>query len=140
MSEQRFGVYWNLHKGGFSICLMKSAKTRGTVVAHASEIAIEDVTMVVNEGGRQRSIAKAKEVHAFMSGRLVGFRGTLTDAGREMGLTPSDPAPIDGAPLRYNPHVCGSFFLNDAEQTPVTHAARVYGREEGGKARLTVQL
>lgn len=137
------GIYWNLKKGGFSICLLKSAKTRGTVIAHASSVDLVDVVTTVSESGRLRSVTKAKEVHAWLAGNLASFEGELTEAGQALFAgsdfsalrAPSAPAP-QGARLRYNPHRAATFTTEDG--APCHGAPRVACRiGSDGKAILS---
>lgn len=133
----RVGVYWNLKRGGYSLCLLKSDSTRGTVIAHCRAVAVASAAMVVKEGGRLRSVAKFKEVHAWIAGDLLSFDGETTEAGSALGLSPSTVAPCDGDRFRYNPHVAATFFLDDAARSPITHADRVSAVEVDGKPVLT---
>src|SRR4030095_13127707 len=78
-------VYWNLHKGGFSIKALDGA-AKGRVIAYASDVFLRDVSFKVSERGRLRSITRHKEVHAGMQGRLAGFAGTVTAQGELAGV------------------------------------------------------
>ena len=123
----RVGVYVNLRTGGFSLCLLRSDKTRGAVVAHARAVVLSDCRMVVSEGGRQRSVARFKEVHAWLSGELRAFDGTLTPAGAAAGLRAPWSAALErgaavaakrGRRVRYNPHT-GATFVGADDGAPV---------------------
>jgi len=128
----KVGIYWNLNKGGYSLCVMKSDRTRGTVIAHCVAVDVTGARMVVSEGGRLRSIARHKEVHAWITGELASFDGTVTDAGAALGLVPSAAAvaPV-GERLRYNPHRSAT-FTTDAG-APVHDAASVACRMVDGR-------
>lgn len=65
---QRVHVFFNLHKGGYSI---KDKKT-GLVVAYADTVLLENCIFRVQQGGRQKTIAeKRKRVHAIVEGDFV---------------------------------------------------------------------
>ena len=61
-------VYWNLHKGRFSVQDYKTGK----VIEHRNMIYMTDVKFHVRKGGNQRVRDEGrKNVHAFMIGNLV---------------------------------------------------------------------
>ena len=133
----RVGIYWNLKTGGFSMCLLKSDKTRGAVVAHCESVDLQNVRLMVSEGGRLRSVAKYKEVHAWLAGDLQGFTGTLTEAGIAAGLEPSPLAPPPaGERFRYNPHRAPT-FTRDSDASPIHESPRASCRmDSAGRAVL----
>jgi hypothetical protein len=133
----RVGIYWNLKTGGFSMCLLKSDKTRGPVVAHCEAVDLQNVRLVVSEGGRLRSVAKYKEVHAWLAGDLQAFTGTLTEAGKAAGLESSPLAsPPAGERIRYNPHRAAT-FTRDSDASPIHEATRATCRmDSDGRAVL----
>jgi hypothetical protein len=60
-------VYWNLHKGCWSVM---DAGTR-KVIGHAMQILIREASFSVSETGRERVRAtRRKEVHAFVIGEI----------------------------------------------------------------------
>lgn len=60
-------VYYNLHRGGFSI----RDKRSGLVVAYASTVMLSNAIFKVSEKGRQHVIEeRRKRVHAFVEGRF----------------------------------------------------------------------
>ncbi len=64
-------VYRNLHNGKLSVMAI-NINGDMTVVAHTESVCIKDAKLTVNETGRQRVIReKQKNVHAFVSGRIV---------------------------------------------------------------------
>lgn len=66
--SQRVHVFYNLHKGGYSI---KDKKT-GLVVAYADTVRLENCVFRVQQGGRQKTIAeKRKRVHAIVEGDFL---------------------------------------------------------------------
>jgi hypothetical protein len=104
-------VYFNLHKKLFSVRALEGAH-RGRVIAHRTQIRLEDVIFQVSQAGRERVLREQrKNVHA-------GVRGTWV------------PDPADGVAhakttltaLTYNPYKYSS-FVNLDTQEPV-HTAR----------------
>ena len=64
---QQVQVYYNLHRGGFSI---RDKKT-GLVVAYANTVMLSNAIFKVSEKGRQHVIEeKRKRVHAFVEGKF----------------------------------------------------------------------
>lgn len=77
----RVFVYWNLHKGVFSVKALDGAQ-KGRVVAHATDVLVRDVEFRVSQRVRERVVATGrKEVHAGVVGTLEGFKGESTAAG-----------------------------------------------------------
>lgn len=65
---QRVHVFYNLHKGGYSI---KDKKT-GLVVGYADTVRLANCLFRVQQGGRQKTIAeKRKRVHAIVEGDFL---------------------------------------------------------------------
>lgn len=95
-------VYYNLHKGLFSI------KQRGLVVLHTRRVYLTDVTFQVNEPGRQRVLAESKKnVHAYVNGTFQGV---------------PDESSIEGyREAYYNPYVT-SVFMDKETWTPIYEA------------------
>jgi hypothetical protein len=59
-------VYWNLHKGGYSV------RERGRVIAHVDHIVLRDARFVVQRGGYERTVReRVKRVHAMVRGEVV---------------------------------------------------------------------
>lgn len=79
----RVQVYWNFNRKLFSI-RMKSGPTH-YVVAHASAVLLEDANFHVSERGRQRVLRdKRKNVHATVTGKLLGMVGKSTIRGKSL--------------------------------------------------------
>lgn len=61
-------VYWNLHKGGWSV----RSRLTGRVMMVVDSVALRDVRFVVQPAGRERVRREGKKnVHAFARGRLI---------------------------------------------------------------------
>jgi len=105
----RVEIYWNLHKGMWSV---RDAKTR-RVIGHAAQVLVRDATFKVSEAGRQRVLRERKKnVHAFVVGELEAATWlNWTDAGRyhdwELTKRANDAyrkaAHTYGIPVTYNP-------------------------------------
>lgn len=62
---QRVQVYYNLHKGGYSI----KDKATGLVVGYAQNVLLTHCKFRVQQGGRRKTIQeKRKRVHAYIEG------------------------------------------------------------------------
>jgi len=86
-------VYWNLHKGCFSV---RSCKT-GRVIIHTAAVNIRDAKFVVRQAGRRKVLQeKKKNVHAFVRGYLTPMGYPLEDI-------------IDHGYATYNPYKYDSF-------------------------------
>lgn len=65
-------VYYNLHKGGFSI-LSREKEFKGKVVAYASNIQLKDAEFRVSDATLRRILStKRKSVYASVRGILIG--------------------------------------------------------------------
>jgi hypothetical protein len=103
-------IYKNLHlsKPNNPVYSIRDKKTK-IVIAHASEIFLENVEFIVGKKGRERVLKeKRKNVHAFV-------RGEWSAAFETDGLTR----------VSYNPYVSAS-FLSRATDQPVKQAAKAY--------------
>ena len=59
-------VYWNLHKGGYSV------RERGRVIAHVDHVVLRDARFVMQRGGWERTVReRVKRVHAVVRGEVV---------------------------------------------------------------------
>jgi hypothetical protein len=97
-------VYFNLHRGLFSV------KQGGTVRGHGSIVKLLNVKFTVNESGRQRVLAEQrKNVHAFVNGTLDVYNGSDLQGYRE---------------AYYNPYFV-STFVDKATYKPLTEAEEV---------------
>ena len=74
-------VYRNLHNGKLSV---RDRKTK-RVVAHVDNITLAGVCFRVSQAGRERVLREGrKNVHAFVSGKVVGFEGATPYKGRDL--------------------------------------------------------
>ena len=138
----RVFVYWNLHRGGFSLRALDGS-AKGRVVAHAASVLLVNVEMRVGHASRQRIAAGAhKEVHAGFAGTLHAFEGTLTDQGRAAGLVPSWNCDAEAfteietlwEPITYNPKRDAG-FVSRLDGRLIETAEAVHGRtRQDGKA------
>ena len=105
-------VYWNLHKGCFSVQDYKTSK----VIAHKQKVHLTDVKFHVRKGGNQRVRDEGKKnVHAFMIGNLV-------DSSLKFNDVPDDIA--IGREVTYNPYKYDT-FVTCYEKDVVTEAFHV---------------
>lgn len=103
----RVFVYWNLHKGCWSV---RDQKTR-QVLGHADALVLTDCTFKVSEAGRQRVLReRCKNVHA-------GVVGTIVDV-EELAYTPQPQE----REAYYNPYKTATFISGT---TPLHIAAVV---------------
>lgn len=122
-------VYFNLHKRVFSV-RSREAETRGRVVQHLNQCAIENPKFVVQQSGRNRVLREQRKyVHAYV-------RGVLSDSSDE--FVKSFDFLYNGAPtlrtLTYNPYENSEFIDVDTEE-PV-HSARLCVLTIGDKKPL----
>ena len=107
-------VYRNLHKHCFSV------RYKGHVIAHATQLYLEDVSFVVREGGRQRVLReKRKNVHAFLKGTL--------------SKPPSEVRPQYSLEVCYNPYKHKNF---QCEGSPIHFAKHVLLCFQGGHSKI----
>jgi hypothetical protein len=89
----RVDIYWNLHKGGYSV------RHRGLVIMHTDRVALRDARFVVQRGGYEATIREhCKRVHAVVRGEL--------DTGPVA-------IPEHAQRVRYNPYRC-DYFHNES--------------------------
>ena len=106
-------VYRNLHNGKMSV---RDCKTR-RVIAHVDTITLAGVGFHVSRAGRERVLREGKKnVHAFVSGKVVSFEGATPYKGRDLNeyiweggrnLTLMG----DGSVATYNPYKYESFVI-----------------------------
>lgn len=106
-------VYRNLHNGKMSV---RDCKTR-RVIAHVDTITLAGVGFRVSKAGRERVLREGrKNVHAFVSGKVIHFQGATPYKGRDLseyiweagsGLTLIG----DGSVAVYNPYKYESFVI-----------------------------
>jgi hypothetical protein len=108
MIGSKVEVYWNLHKKCWSI-----RHAHGNLIAdrpHRTYLEMEDVTWVVQQGGRERVLREGKKnVHAFARGTLIETKGfphhKRQGRGRAVAVT-------------YNPYKHNT-FINVDEACPL---------------------
>jgi hypothetical protein len=100
-------VYWNLHKGGYSIRAAEGP-SRGLVVGYTDSITLSDAVFVVRESARQRVLRdRRKPVHAWVCGTVAkagivsfGLVGVTYDPYRWRSFTRLDTGePVHSAKL-----------------------------------------
>lgn len=102
---ERVEVYYNIHKGGFSIkSLDKSNPDKGKVVAYSSEVELDNATFHMNENALRKILdEKRKRVYAVVRGYFNGNQiGELEDYKE----------------LYINPYTCPNFTIKDTDQKP----------------------
>ena len=76
-------VYWNLHKGGYSV------RERGRVIDHTDSVTVRDARFVVQLGGHARVVReRCRMVHAMVRGERIA----------------SAPKPARTVTVHYNPY------------------------------------
>lgn len=81
---ERVAVYYNIHKGGFSIKSMdKRNPHNGKVVAYADVVMVNDAQFHIKPSGL-RNIHKTgyKEIYATVRGTLIGTESVQTEGHR----------------------------------------------------------
>jgi len=105
LSETNVRVYWNLHKGCWSV---QDRKT-GRVVRHVEAITLADVKFIVRPAGREKVRREGKKnVHAFAAGRYSLKNGLAAYHKGARRVT-------------YNPYVNETFVFAETGE-PVTDA------------------
>lgn len=105
---QRVQIYYNLHKGGYSI----KDKATGLVVGYAQNVLLTRCKFNVQQGGRQKTIQeKRKRVHAYIEGDF------------QTADTPFDYSQMDK--VIYNPYTTPQ-FTDVADGSWVMAAATTY--------------
>lgn len=111
-------VYRNLHTPEGTVKYSAKDRKTGTVIAHAEDVTLDNVSPVVHEAGRQRVIAEGKKnVHAVLRG------------------TPSEKAMRGGKNLTYNPYQNETFVDKDSG-APVVKAKRARLSSKQGKSTV----
>jgi hypothetical protein len=97
----RVFVYWNLHKGLWSVKALEGPN-KGRVIFRSSEVLLTDAVGKVYEAGRQRVLQERKKnVHAGIVGNL-----SLARDGRDDVITAVEWI---GDKITYNPYKYESF-------------------------------
>lgn len=111
-------VYYNLHKGCFSV----QDKVSRRVVDHTHDIIVKNAKFIVQPSGRKKARATGqKNIHAFVDGEHVG-------------VLPF--APKDGVAVFYNPFVCENFTLEGEASTEIHEAEYVHLTTKIGSSRI----
>jgi hypothetical protein len=78
---QKVEVYFNIHKGGFSIkSIDKANPNKGRVVAYSGQVELEDCTYHVNENNLKKLLEeRRKRVYAVVRGTFKGSTVDTTD-------------------------------------------------------------
>lgn len=117
----RVQVYWNLHKGCWSVQALEG-ENKGRVIDHTDSLRLHDCQFVVRESGRQRVLKeKRKNVHAFVRGRIP--EENVAAMVRKTSVA------------TYNPYKGSSFVALEGDKVvPVSKARAVtMGTQESGK-------
>lgn len=108
-------VYWNLHKGCFSV------QQGGLIICHADSVELKNVKFKVSKKGRQRVLKeRRKNVHAFVTGLLDDKH-----ADRDWDVK-----------VIYNPYKHDSFRLWVNESQSISTAPAVLLRKRNGKGEI----
>lgn len=103
-------VYFNLHRKCWSVRAADGEHV-GLVVAHATRVALRNVTARVSEAGRQRVIQEQrKNVHAGLVGELYAVDGEWR-IDEPPGLPAFDELPLSESAfaITYNPYKAPTF-------------------------------
>ena len=122
----RVEVYWNVHKKCFSI------RHNGRVIAHASNLVLDNVSFVVQPAGRKKVLwTKRKNVHAFFRGTLYMHVSTSNQCCVEKNtfqdILLNQYYTSSGCSVGYNPYTSNSFYKHDRDMTPILKSDRVFG-------------
>ena len=105
-------IYFNLHKKCYSVQAWDTDKKGWRLYKHSNELYVKDVSMQVNEKGRQRVIQeKRKNVHAFLNVH------TADCIGGGKGKVSQPPRKFRGV-CKYNPYEHDS-FVDDETKAPI---------------------
>jgi hypothetical protein len=99
-------VYWNLHKGGYSV------RERGRVIAHVDHIVLRDARFVVQRGGLRERV---KRVHAMVRG----------------GVAESAQLPHGAVAVTYNPYRADHFQVRASGERIDTARLVWFGVKDG---------
>ena len=105
----RVEIYYNLHKGGFSIKSLEKGECKGKVVAYTSTALMSNGKFVVSQPGvRKIREEKRKRVCAVVRGIFEGTEGS-----------------IKGEKVYFNPYTTDS-FIRKSNNEPITYADTIY--------------
>jgi len=112
-------VYWNLHKGGYSV------RERGRVIAHVDHIVLRDARFVVQRGGYERTVReRVKRVHAMVRG----------------GVAESAQLPHGAVAVTYNPYRADHFQVRASGERIDTARLVWFGVKDGKPLVLAEQF
>jgi hypothetical protein len=104
----RVFVYWNLHKGLWSVKAMEG-ESKGKVIARVAGLALKDAHFKVSRAGRERVIREQrKNVHAGVVGEWMEGEDFL---GTEQ--------------VTYNPYKYTTFVLKNSPEEVIRYAPKV---------------
>lgn len=128
-------VYRNLHNGKLSV---RDSKTK-RVLAHCDEVTLAGVAFKVSQAGRERVLReKRKNVHAFVCGKLLEYKGAVPYKGRSIADSVWQWA--DGIKRRaiigtrkvvYNPYKYRSFVTTDTYYDAIRVAVACHVSSKG---------
>ena len=105
----RVEVYYNLHKGGFSIKSLEKGECKGKVVAYSSTVLMSNAKFSVSASGVKKvREEKRKRVCAVVRGIYEGTEGF-----------------IEGETIYFNPYTTNS-FIKSSDGQEITSASSVY--------------
>ena len=108
---ERVEVYYNLHKGGFSIkSIDKDNPDRGKVIGYADFVQIKNAKFVVSKQIHKVREENRKRVCAVVRGEFINALPT-----KQAGLTP----------IYFNPYKT-DYFIDQTNQKPIADASFVY--------------
>ena len=115
---KRVQVYWNLHKGCYSV------RQSGRVIDHVTAIALRDVRFNVAPAGRDKVRATGvKNVHATVSGYHTAQGGFQMQYVDDMGWITANWDAVSYNPFTYDQFVKITARAYDGfDATPITNA------------------
>jgi hypothetical protein len=113
-------VYWNLHKGGFSV------KQNNLVIAHVvdGEVSMKHSRFLVMEKGRERVLKeKRKNVHAFVEGFILPSL-KIDHEGKQVTYNPykNNQFVCEGEDVRFAQYVDLRVVQRDKKRVPMIKA------------------
>jgi hypothetical protein len=122
MRTSKTEVYWNLHRGGYSV------RQNGIVIAHTDRICLSDARFVVQHGGWERTVREhRKRVHAMVRGKIVEAQFVEAAEGK------SRHRPRGTVAVTYNPYRADHFQVR-ATGERIDTARLVWFSVKDGKA------
>lgn len=127
----KVSVHWNYHKKLLSVVPLEG-RSKGLVVAHVEQIALQDAEFRVSEKGRRRVIKEqCKNVHAKIVGTPVSIWGADlrgdpdNDTLKGLGIGKVWPQVSRGTQVVYNPYL-NKTFVRKGGKVPVLKAEQVW--------------